>query len=269
MRVWCRTVLIALLAWPGIAAAEPCAAPDNETRATGTKECLVLRTYRAAGDLTAPTLVAVLHGDVSGGGAARYHFRTAQRIATEWGLANVVAVALVRPGYDDGRGGQSTGDHYGRRDHYTDRNIDEIAAVIGRLRAHHRAGRVVLIGHSGGAAIAGVAIGRHPGVADAAILVACPCDIDKWRDKRGGRAWGRSLSPSAWADKVPVGTRVVTITGAEDTNTEPVLAADYVARLAKRGVAARAVVVPKATHNSSFRARAVKDAVIELAGSRK
>jgi pimeloyl-ACP methyl ester carboxylesterase len=40
---------------------------------------------------------------------------------------------------------------------------------------------VVVAGHSGGAAIAANILGRHPALIDAALLVSCPCDVEKWR----------------------------------------------------------------------------------------
>jgi pimeloyl-ACP methyl ester carboxylesterase len=201
------------------ATAAPCVDPDNVTRVTGNGECLVLRTYRSPGLTTAPALVVGLHGDMSGGGTPDYIFRVAQRIATQWGLVNVVAVGLVRPGYSESGGAQSTGDNHDRMDSYTARNIDAVAAAVARLKAHHRAGRAILLGHSGGAAIAAVALGRHPGLAAGAVLVACPCDIDKWLASGNRRPWTRSVSPRDYAGRVPPATRVIAINGRNDEVT--------------------------------------------------
>jgi hypothetical protein len=40
---------------------------------------------------------------------------------------------------------------------------------------------VVVVGHSGGAAISANMLGRHPALLDAALVVSCPCDVEKWR----------------------------------------------------------------------------------------
>jgi pimeloyl-ACP methyl ester carboxylesterase len=131
------------------------------------------------------------------------------------------------------------------------------------LRAHHKARRVVLVGHSGGAAIAGVILGKHPGTADAAVLVSCPCHIANWRS--GRRAWPRSESPHSYAASVPSSALVVALTGTRDDNTFPALGSSYVQSLAARGVRARFVELPGADHNAAFRApetlRAARDAV--------
>jgi pimeloyl-ACP methyl ester carboxylesterase len=138
-----------------------------------------------------------------------------------------------------------------------------MADAVRRVRERHGASRVILLGHSGGAATSALILGRKPGVANAAVLVACPCNIGEWR--RGRRAWTRSESPHEWAAKVPPRARVIAITGAEDSNTKPELARDYVALLTKRGVDARLVVVPDAEHNAVWGSPQVRDAVAELA----
>lgn len=245
----------------GTALAAPCADSADQARITGVKECLVLRTYRSAQAGVSPILVVVIHGDVSSGGPATYHFAVADRIAK---AAPVAAVALIRPGYEDGAGGVSGGSHNNRRDHYTAANIDEMAGAIANLRARHRPGKIVLVGHSGGAATAGVILGRYPGLAQAAVLVACPCDVEYWRVGRGG-AWPNSLSPDRFADKVPAGTRVIAVTGSRDTNTQPSLARAYVAQLVKRGIDAKFVLAESVDHNAAFTSGPAFQAMLELA----
>lgn len=245
----------AFLVATATAGAAPCSAPDNATRVSGGGECLVIRTF----GVPRGVLVVVIHGDVSSGGPARYHFALAEQI----GGPGTIAVGLVRPGYEDGAGGQSTGSNFNRIDSYTPQNIDAVAAAVRALRGHYRARRVVLVGHSGGAAIAAVILGKHPGTADAAVLVACPCHIANWRS--GRRAWPRSESPHNYAAAVPASALVVALTGARDDNTFPALASAYVASLAARGVKARFVELPGSDHNGAFRApetlQAVRDAI--------
>lgn len=258
-RIAAAASLVFPLAGASVALAAPCPAPDNATRVSGAGECLVIRTFGSPPGRGQPVLAVVIHGDVSAGGPATYHFRLAEQIAA----AGTVAVGLVRPGYDDGAGAQSSGSNYNRIDSYTPQNVDAVAEAVRALRAHHRARRVVLIGHSGGAAISGVILGKHPGVADAAVLVACPCHVPNWRS--GRRAWTRSESPHAYAAAVPASALVVALTGAQDDNTFPTLASNYAASLAARGVRARYVEVTGANHNAVFRApetlQAIRDAI--------
>jgi pimeloyl-ACP methyl ester carboxylesterase len=173
----------------------------------------------------------------------------------------MVAVALLRPGYVDDTGRKSEGSTFDRSDNYTAANVTAIAGAIDALKKSYRARRVIYVGHSGGAAIGGVLIGRRPGLVDAAVLVSCPCDIPRWLAARGHPPWTRSLSPDFFVSRVPTTTEVVAITGTADDNTFPALAEDYAARLAARGVPARFVPVRGAGHGFSGVAAATKAAV--------
>ena len=216
--------------------------------------CLVAATFGAETAGAMPTLVVVVHGDISNGGAATYHVEFAKALARQ----GVVAVALIRPGYADAAGRVSEGFTLGRQDNYTPANVAAIAGAIDALRKHYRARRVVYVGHSGGAAIGGMLIGRRPGLIDAAVLVSCPCDIARWQHEHGRAPWTRSLSPDFFIARVPTTTEVVVITGTADDNTFPAQAEDYVARLARRGLPARFVAVAGAGHGFSGVAAATR-----------
>ena len=202
-------------------------------------------------------LVVVLHGDLSNGRDATYHRSFAEDIARR--NSGVVAVALVRPGYSGGRGLQSAGSNNNRRDHYTRRNNDLVAESIRALQRATGARRVIVVGHSGGAAQVGAIIGRFPQLVDSAVLVSCPCDIGRWRSKRGRGAWQNSESPSQFASRVPRSTRVIAVVGSNDSNTAPVLSQEYIAGLQARGVPAGVTVVRGASHdfNGSLRSTAL------------
>jgi pimeloyl-ACP methyl ester carboxylesterase len=222
--------------------------------------CLVASTFGADAAGERPTLVVVVHGDISDGGAATYHAAFARTLARP----GVVAVALNRPGYADAAGRVSEGSTLGRQDNYTAANVAAIAGAIDALKQHSRAARTVYVGHSGGAAIGGVLIGRRPGLVDAAVLVSCPCDIARWLHERGRMPWTRSLSPDFFIPRVPKTTEVVAITGTADGNTFPALAEDYAAALARRGVPARFVAVEGAGHGFSGVAAAARAALQDL-----
>ncbi len=136
--------------------------------------------YRGAELSPAPVLVVVLHGDAPFNKPG-YQDTFAARIAAA--NADVIAAAILRPGYTDPQGhtsdgerGQTTGDNYNAR------NVDAIAAAIDSLQRRFTARRVVAVGHSGGAAITAHILGRLPDLVDAALLVSCPCDGTRWRE---------------------------------------------------------------------------------------
>ena len=252
-------IVLALAAHADVALPDSrCDSPDNETRVRGNKECLVIRTFRPASPAEAPKLLVFLHGDLSDGGAADYIYDLARDAVAD----GRVVVALLRPGYFDSAGNQSSGDNGNRQDSYTKHNVDAIAAALKALREHHKASHLVVVGHSGGAAISGVILGRHPGVADAAVLAACPCFVAEWR--AGRRRWTQSLSPDEVIKHVPVATRVLALTGDADDRTRPTLAADYVNALVKRGLPARFELVPGASHNEVVRRPELRAAIDEL-----
>ncbi|MCC7168188.1 MAG: alpha/beta fold hydrolase [Rhodospirillales bacterium] len=249
--MWMRRLTFAplalLLALPALAWAAPCAQPDLSTRVTGLDECLIVKSFGPAEASPANRLIVLLHGNHSDGSPATSMVRYAERLARQ--APDVVAVAMIRPGYDDETGQRSSGAIHGRGDNFTALNIDIIADAIARLKAHYRPQRVVLIGHSGGAATAGVILGRHPGLADAAVLVGCPCDVPVWRAGRGRNetAW-TSESPDRYVARIPEGTRVGVIVGVGDTVTPPALSKNYAADLAKRGIATELMLLDGLDH---------------------
>lgn len=243
------------------AAAATCAHDDFETHVSGASQCLLMRRF---GSPKPTTLLVWLHGDVSSGGPADYHFAVARKAAEDFAGSDVMSVALVRPGYADGSGESSSVAlmQVGRSDHYTAENVGEVGSAIEHLKARFAPARVVVIGHSGGAATAALLLGMRPRLFDAALLVACPCDLVAWRS--GRRPWGRSENPLAWAAKTDHGAHVIALTGTADDNTSPELARSYVSALQAVGVDAVFSPVEGATHNGSFRAPEVMAAVGRL-----
>lgn len=242
------------IAWAALLTAGASAAyADCPPRATpashvfGGGLCLAANTFGLAQAGPAPVLVVVVHGDISDGGRATYHAAFAESIARP----GVVAVALMRPGYADVEGRASEGSTLGRGDNYTAEAVGAVGSAIDALRKHYRARRVIYVGHSGGAAIGGVLIGRRPRLIDAALLISCPCDIAVWLHARGRPPWRRSLSPADFVHRVAPSTAVVALTGADDDNTDPAVARDYVGRLLRRGVRARFILAAGAGHGFS------------------
>jgi pimeloyl-ACP methyl ester carboxylesterase len=250
------------LLFAGHALAAPCEHEDFATKVTGDHECIVMRRFGASDAGGGRSMLIWLHGDVSSGGPAVYHFRAAEKAAGDFASAGVLSIALVRPGYGDADGNVSGGNNYGRSDQYTAENIAEIGAAIRHLREHYKPDRVVIIGHSGGAATAAVLLGMQPDLAEGTLLVSCPCDLGAWRI--GRRPWTRSEDPMRWVAKAKPPTKVVAVTGSRDDNTSPQLAKTFVAALKVRGVDARFEEVEGATHGSAFTSPDVTAAISAL-----
>ena len=242
----------------GNAKADPCDA-ETETRVTGATECLVYQSFGTQSSNT--TLVVFIHGDGSRGGASDYLYPLAQSVSGD----GVVTVGLIRPGYYS-EDGKSTGSSYRKNgDGYRPHIVDAVTGAVLNLKTRFEAKRVILVGHSGGAALSGVILGRAPGLVDAAVLGACPCHVSKWRlQRRGKDNWRQSLSPHDFVDGVPKDTVVIALTGEADDNTRSNIAEGYVEDLQEAGIAARFAEVADAGHNRVMRMPQMKDAIVEL-----
>jgi pimeloyl-ACP methyl ester carboxylesterase len=201
--------------------------------------------YRSARLSSHPGLVVVLHGDLLGVGAipaSTYHYVFAQEATTK--MDDLVAVAMLRPGYrdstdehSDGERGLTTGDNY------TPEVVNAVAQVIDQLKAKFHPSYTVLAGHSGGAAIAGDLLGRWPSKVDAALMVSCPCDLAAWRKhmmemQNNNPIWSapvKSLSPIELADKVSSSVRVRLLVGSIDTVAPPEMTERYADALRRYG----------------------------------
>lgn len=220
----------------------------------GGRECLHFEEYRSASLSAHPDLVVILHGDAPFSRPG-YQYAAARRLSTEAG--NVIAVGLLRPGYTDDEGHRSSGIRgQAIGDNYTPADVDAITSAITALAETYMTGRVFIVGHSGGAAIAADIIGRHPGVATGAVLVSCPCDVPAWRrhmdSLQHAAIWRlpvQSLSPMDVAERVDPHTVVRVVVGAADHVAPAVFSRGYVQRLQGRGVHADLVEVPKAGHD--------------------
>lgn len=229
------------------------AANAGKTIWVTTTQRLKTRVYESAALSASPILVVVVHGD-SPDSPPTYQYRFAQAAAVS--IPDTAVAAVLRPGYDDGEErsdgmrGETTGDNY------TPEVVDAVATAISELKARYRPRRVVLVGHSGGSAIVGSLIGQRGGVADAALLVSCVCDLDAWRkhmqSTKGGRIWERpvrSLSPLALVEGIPTSMMVSMLVGSNDQTTPPSLTISYAAALRGRGISADVTIAPGFGHN--------------------
>lgn len=200
------------------------------------------------------TLVIVLNGD--GMPQARsepYGFAAAAAQA----IPASAAIAVLRPGYADASGRTSPGDRGAETgDNYTADRIAMVGDSIATFRARYPAARTILVGESGGAAIAANLAGMRPGLVDGMVLVACPCTLPEWRQymrKRMPRAdWHTavsSLDPLKTAGGILPSIRAAVLVGADDAVTPVKFSRAYAEALTLRGIATDYRIVPGKGHN--------------------
>lgn len=251
MRAW-TGIALASLAWAGLVSA---AAPAPEGKAEWVQVPggrLRVRLFTGPRHAAAPTLVIVLHGD-----APRTNPGYQYEFAAQAGKQDdVIAAAILRPGYTDSLGdtsagvrGMTTGDNYTR-----DR-LAMIATAIRALKAEYEPRQTILLGHSGGAALSADLLALYPDLADKALLASCPCDLEPWRQHMKTVAptplWDQpvdSVSPLSVAAKVPVRDKVVMMVGAADNVAPPGLTRAYAAALRRNGVQVQLVELPGRDH---------------------
>lgn len=212
----------------------------------------------------AAPLVVVLHGDAPFRKPG-YHYFFAESVSKQ--LPAVPVAALLRPGFADPYGGRSDGERGGATgDDYTKEVAEDLAPAIASLRDQFRARSVVLIGHSGGAAIAANISALSPELVDLLILVACPCDVPKFRRRMArqqldpGFLWpSDSLSPLDTVAQVTA-TQIRAVTGEDDPVTLVPYARAYVDAAKGRGLDASMTVLPDRGHDILN-----DEAVLELA----
>ena len=204
-----------------------------------------------------PILVVALHGDLFNPTPSyQYAFAQAvtqgfdapampERVRARLGIFtrvdDVVAAGFLRPGYTDNAGDRSDGNRgEARGDNYTARVTDDIATAVRVMKERFVARRVVLAGHSGGATIAALVLGRHPDLADAALLVACGCGATQ------------SLQPLDVASAIRRDVTVRLLVGQDDDVTPPDVSLRYAEVLRKQGIDAQATALPGLGHNIMF-----------------
>ena len=229
---------------PGLFAQRGGDPPGQTLWLEGNKIKLKTTIYKSSTLSSHPVLIVVLHGDLLGFREvppSTYHYIFADEVTRR--IDDVVVAAVLRPGYRDHSGERSEGEQ-GRAvgDNYTADRVDAIAGVIERLKERFHPGHTVLVGHSGGAAITGNLLGRHPLAVDGALLVACDCNVGAWRQhmlqsEPNNRVWSAPatiLSPQDLASAVATSVHVTVLAGANDKVVPPSISREYVETLKKR-----------------------------------
>lgn len=218
---------------------------DNTTSVDTSNGCLQLITSKK---IERPRILwVILHGDGSNGGQSSFTTESLSDLAE----TDSVAVGMIRPGYFTRDSRTSTGPDSDRRfDHYTEDVVATLASGLSILKAHYQPEELIVIGHSGGAALTALISSFYPDLIDRSILVACPCNVPEWRvSRRGTNTWLRSLSPHDYINDLSASMPIAAIVGEDDSNTYPQLSIDYVALAQTAGVMATQEVLPSLGHN--------------------
>jgi pimeloyl-ACP methyl ester carboxylesterase len=200
------------------------------------------------------TLIVILHGDGSPSiRTDEYAFAAAAIRA----IPQSVAVAVLRPGYEDSRGQRSIGERGSDTgDNYTGDRLGMVGDAIGALRLRYPAARILVVGDEGGAAMAANLAGLRPGIFDGMVLVGCPCTLPEWRTHMArttsNPAWAApvtSLDPLKTAGGIRPGLRAAILVGANDKVTPAKFSRSYAEALSLRGIATDYRIVPGKGHD--------------------
>lgn len=221
---------------------------------TTSKGSLHLKTYKNVNTQDSVNLVIVIHGDAPFE-KPDYQYHFAENIARQ--NKNTIAIGILRPGYTDPDNNTSNGiKGFTTGDNYTLAVNEAIAEAILQLKKSYHPIKTILIGHSGGAAIAGDIIGLKPNLVNSAILVSCPCNLPEWRKYMHTKqmlnlAWWfnfQSISPIAVADSISEETEVTIVVGDKDDVAPVYLSKEYYDKLKSLNKKCKLVLIPNEGH---------------------
>ena len=191
-----------------------------------------------------------------------YQYRMAKKIASE--NHNVVAVGILRPGYTDNEGnyskgirGEATGDNY------TKEVLESIHHLTVELIEEYNPSKVILVGHSGGAAISANLIAQYTNFYSDALLISCPCDLHAWRKHMKelnpeARIWDMavsSLSPIEEIKNIDEPTHITMVHGNNDEIVPLRIANDYFKKLKAHNKEATFVILENQGHEIALNKR--------------
>lgn len=233
------------------------------------------RVYLTGPPNSSAPLVVVLHGDAPTRNPS-YQYAFASELAKA--APGTYVVALLRPGYADPYGAKSDGDRgFASGENYTSDVVMYMAAAIQSLKSQWEAPSVVLVGHSGGAAIAADISALHPGLVQHVFLISCPCDVPAFRHHMAklqrDPVWllpVHSLSPQETLDRMPPGNTTITaISGSDDPLALPAYSKAYLAKASARGIAASMITITNKGHEILLEPAVIQDIAnaVKLEGS--
>jgi predicted esterase len=232
-----------------------CLHADNVKRINANGECLAMQSYFYKNKFPPKNskLLIFIHGDgANGGGPSDYLKYQATLLLDPTTLATV----LIRPGYYDSHENYSTGESHAfdykgfPHDGYRKKTIATLAAAIKELKDFYQPRCTILVGHSGGAMMSGVILGKYSHLVNGAVLASTTNNVHEWTSRHGWGTWPHSLSPHDWVAKIPKDTFIYIVSGNKDKNTYPEMAKAYYKSLKKLKVPAYFINVQGGAHNS-------------------
>ena len=151
-----------------------------------------------------------------------------------------ILISITRPGWinnknhkSEGKKNISNGDNYVPQE-----DVDPIYRVIKKIKRKFNIEQIILIGHSGGAAITGILYGRFQNLIDEAVLISCPCIVPLWRKNFFQKLYTKrnkkicipkfkSKSPHDYAKKIDSKIKINIYVGDKDQNTFPLYSLEY------------------------------------------
>lgn len=200
------------------------------------------------------TLVFVVNGDGAPGE------RTDEQAFARTVAAAVpdsAVLAVLRPGHRDALGHASPGNPgAGIGDDLAPLHLDALARTVAAWKARYPKARTLIVGDSGGAALAADLAGLRPEAVDGMVLVGCPCALPEWRShmaqRTANRAWRSevdSLDPLHTVGGIKRSLRAAILVGSDDPITPVQLSRAYAEALALRGIATDFHIVPGKGHD--------------------
>jgi dienelactone hydrolase len=205
-----------------------------------------------------PVIVMVIHGDAPFNNPS-YQYGIAKRIAMQ--NKEVIAIGVLRPGYRDEEGNSSKGVRGNATgDNYTPDVLQAIHQLSIELTEKYSPSKIVLVGHSGGAAISANLLSENPGFYSFAMLISCPCDVGAWRKHMKGLQGGneiweesvKSLSPIEEIKNLDDEVGIVVVHGDKDKIVPMPLAKEYVSALQANKKKADLKVLENGGHEIAF-----------------
>ena len=210
---------------------------SDSTTKDSTSAGLFFSTYVSSERLNDPVMVLVLHGDAPFNNPS-YQYAIARKIAEE--NNNIVSIGILRPGYTDNEGNHSEGERGNATgDNYTKEVLESIHKLSLDLVKKYSPSKIVLIGHSGGAAISANLLAEYSNLYSDAVLIACPCDLQLWREhmkelQPEAKIWDlavNSLSPIEELKRIDDSAQLIVVHGNNDKIVPINIAIQYVNEL--------------------------------------
>lgn len=205
-------------------------------------------------ETTSTQVIIFIHSD-SPFGNPSYQYRISKNISK---ITNSITVAILRPGYTDNCDDLSEGSKgLAMGDNYSYENVKAIASIISSIKKAEKSTKIVVMGHSGGAALAALLAESNPELIDQCILISCPCNLADWRtsmqELTGNTEWSKpmdGLSPIDGISKLDLNNKIHLYVGEDDPVTPAFLSTEFYNAVNKLGASVSMKIIEGADHDS-------------------